>query len=69
MRVTSTSGNSGMSAAAKAKLRLSSVDEKISALGLVHFDGWILSRLGPNRHRPKLGPKPPAIGPDGRGLL
>jgi hypothetical protein len=51
-RVTSTSGNSGMCGAAKAKLRLSSVDEKISVLDLVHFVDWINGGVGPIRYCP-----------------
>jgi hypothetical protein len=69
MRVTSTSGNSGMSAAAKAKLRLSSVHEKISVLDIVLIVGRIDCCMGPNHLRTQRYPKPPASGPDGRSLL
>jgi hypothetical protein len=58
-----------MGGAPKAKLRLSSVHEKISLLDLVHIVGWINCRLGPNHLRTKRYPKPPANGPDGRSLL
>jgi hypothetical protein len=68
-RVTSTSGNSGMGGAPKAKLRLSSVHEKISLLDLVHLVGWINGGMGSNRQRPKPCPSPTTIGPDGRGFL
>jgi hypothetical protein len=58
-----------MCGAAKAKLRLSSVHEKISVLDLVLIVGWLDCGMGANRQRPKRCPSPAAVGPDGGGLL